>query len=371
MTYRMPGHLRLLKATLTALVATAGVTVLYVVFWFSVAGMLRDDVTAWAEDRRAKGETVEYANLEMSGFPLWLRATMTSPAYAPRPNRGAWRWQGRTLVAEARPWEWNRITVKVPGAHSLTLPAKGTPVTYQGSARRLEADLAFAGGQPRRVDLRLEQVTLTPEDAGPAFSIEQATLSGHRKADKGAKDGAVSFELRVDGSGLVLPLDAAKMPLGTSVRDIALEADLTGPFPERFDHEALTGWRDAGGTLEVRRLTAAYGPLDLSTNGTLALDEAMQPVGAFTARAQGFFETLDLLAKRGLVRSRDAVTAKLVLSALAKRPEKGGRPSLSVPLTLQNRRLHAGPVPLVTFDPVEWPGTPPSGPKAERKVPRT
>jgi len=85
----------------------------------------------------------------------------------------------------------------------------------------------------------------------------------------------------------------------------------------------------------------------------VALDAAMQPIGAFTARIEGFFETVDALRENGIIRPRDAVTAKMVLGVLAKRNE-AGRLSLAVPLTLQDRRLYAGPVPLIEVPPVSW-----------------
>ncbi len=63
---------------------------------------------------------------------------------------------------------------------------------------------------------------------------------------------------------------------------------------------------------------------------------------------------MDALRKRGLVRSRDAVTAKLVLGALARTPEGGGPPTLNLAITVQDRTLFAGPVPLARFPAIPW-----------------
>jgi len=87
----------------------------------------------------------------------------------------------------------------------------------------------------------------------------------------------------------------------------------------------------------------------------LALDADLQPIGAFTTRIEGFFETVNALHEKGLIRSQDAVTAKMVLGVLSKRND-AGRISLTVPLTVQERRLYVGPVPLAVIPPVRWQG---------------
>ena len=117
---------------------------------------------------------------------------------------------------------------------------------------------------------------------------------------------------------------------------------------------SLEDWRDGGGTIEIKQLDIGHGPLNIKTDGTIALDGTLQPIGALTARIQGFFEAVDALQKLGVVQPRDAITAKMVLGVLARKPQGGGRASLNLALTVQERRLYAGPVPLITIPRVIW-----------------
>jgi hypothetical protein len=87
----------------------------------------------------------------------------------------------------------------------------------------------------------------------------------------------------------------------------------------------------------------------------MALDGDMQPIGALTARIGGFFETIDALRAKGMLGAREAVTAKLVLGVLSKRPAGGGARILTVPLSLQHRTLYAGPVALGRVPRLAWP----------------
>ena len=82
--------------------------------------------------------------------------------------------------------------------------------------------------------------------------------------------------------------------------------------------------------------------------------ETMQPIGAFTASISGFNDAVDALVEAGAARPQDGALAKVVLGVLAKTPPGGGPKVVSLPLSLQDRRLSVGPVPLVTFKRIEW-----------------
>jgi hypothetical protein len=117
----------------------------------------------------------------------------------------------------------------------------------------------------------------------------------------------------------------------------------------------LSAWRDAGGALDVKEFDLDWPPIAVSGNGTLALDNGLQPMGAFTLKFRGFFEALDGLAAEGMVTRDQAGTARLVLGLLAKRPPEGGPPELTAPFTAQDRQLAVGPLKLMEIPAVTWP----------------
>jgi hypothetical protein len=97
-----------------------------------------------------------------------------------------------------------------------------------------------------------------------------------------------------------------------------------------------------------------HGPLKINTNGTLALDGKLQPIGALTANLEGFFETIDALKRLGVVKARNAITAKVVLGVLSRAPSGGGPAILNLALTAQNRYLYLGPVRLLELPEIKW-----------------
>ncbi|MEE8393947.1 MAG: DUF2125 domain-containing protein, partial [Rhodospirillales bacterium] len=177
-----------------------------------------------------------------------------------------------------------------------------------------------------------------------------------------------TFDLRFDGEGMTVPRDMG-LPLGHVFESLSFEAGVLGPVQPGSWPATLAAWRDLGGTVEVRELRAVYGPMTIKASGTMAVDAEVQPIGAFTAKVRGFFETIDVLKRHDLIGGADAMAAKLLLGVMSRRPEGGGPPALNLAITIQDQKLFAGPVKLADIPAVKWGASdrtdgPASGPQA-------
>ncbi len=310
------------------------VAALYAGYWYYIAGQVQDGIAEWADMRRAEGVDVSYGRLAISGFPFRLVAKITNPTIAQ-----SWSWKGPRLVLSVRPWRLKRIKFRAPGLHQLTIRGED----YFIVADTLHGKVRFQQGGPARINI---------------FVTDRVVRNG---ADEDVGE-VKTAEVEVDRSGLALKVHAygitgpsEQIPgLGRKTQRLGIEAEATGDFPDigqgiPVNGETMSSWRDSGGTIEVRRLDLDHGPLKTSSAGTLALDQAMQPIGSFTVKAQGHMETLDRFRDAGLIKANDHGLVRLVLTALSKED------SLKVPLTIQNRRLYVGPVALAKLPLVQWP----------------
>ena len=345
--------MRALKRGLTALVVLAALSIAYVVFWFFMAGELRDGVVRWSEARRAEGYTVLFSRLRISGFPFVLRLDLERPGLGAPDGGIPWTWEGGRALAEMRPWNLRRVEIDLSGAHTLGLVVAGRPVTYTGTAGGLAGVLVMAGAWPSSAELHIEDLDLSTADGAERVVVKRADLAARRTAGKTSDDPGSTLDVRLRAEDVRVP-ERLSLPLGNHLARLTVSAGVFGPIPAGPWPQSLATWRDEGGTVEVEHLGITYGPLSGQATGTVALDGDMQPIGAFTAKVQGFRQTVDALRKRGLVRSRDAVTANLVLGALARTPEGGGPPTLNLAITVQERTLFAGPVPLARLPAVDW-----------------
>ena len=332
--------------------------------WWIVAGELQNGISAWVEERRAAGWTIGHSAPTIGGYPMRVLATIGDPDIAvPGADPGdpaRWRWQGTSLRIALQPWKPREISFSFAGRHRVHAnhgerreifvatvgSANGRAhLTSDGRVERILVDVgaveASRPGAPER--LRLGQLGLTllmPEHSNEAVA---------KPEDEEPAGPIVS----VTATNVVLPKEA-RYPLGRTVRRIAIDAKLIGGLaPAPTLAQTLATWRDAGGTLEVRRLDVVWGKFDLSGEGTVALDGALQPIVAMTARVKGYRETVDALVETGYVRGRDALATKLVLGFVA-RATPGGNSQLTVPITLQNGILSAGPARLLRVPAIDW-----------------
>jgi len=84
-------------------------------------------------------------------------------------------------------------------------------------------------------------------------------------------------------------------------------------------------------------------------DGTLTLDEAMRPLGAFGTRLRGLSEFIDQLVRAGLINSRTASAVKISVGLLAARDASG---VLAVPVSAQFGKLSVGPVVVADLPPL-------------------
>ena len=349
LSYRPPAAERTVKIGLIVCAAAAGLAVVWVVAWFTMASNMRSATLDWVEARRAEGLTVRYTKFEIGGFPFMLRATIDAPGLGRPATQAPWAWQGERLIMLARPWTPWRLRLDLAGAHTVRF----RPGTYTGAAGTLTLDLVLGGGGPESGRLAIAGLELSTARGVPAIAIERAEIAARRGFPAPEDYRAPTLDIDLTAHGLMLPQDL-DLPLGRTIGALRLQAGVRGAVAAGAWPAALAKWRDNGGTVEVARLGLTYGPLDVRANGTMALDGDMQPIGAFTAQVQGFFPLVDGLREKGLVGARDAVTAKVVLGVLAKKPADGGPPTLNLPLTVQDRKIYAGPLALAEVPVIPW-----------------
>ena len=142
--------------------------------------------------------------------------------------------------------------------------------------------------------------------------------------------------------------------LGPDISRLSFRTELFGDPPQDITPGALAVWRDLGGVIEIRHLSMDYGVLRLQTEGTMALDGELQPVGSLTAKIEGYAEILNAMKASDMISGGEALGARIVLGALSKDDPATGVPGISIPLMIQQQTLHAGPIALMKLPTIKW-----------------
>ncbi len=354
------GRRRILRLGISLAAAAATLAA----FWFIGAGLIRDNIEGWADEWRADGNAFSYRSLEITGFPILFHARMIDPVIGGAEGAAPWEWRAPALQARLLPWQTRRIDgIDLAGRHLVSFTSAGAPVRLTVDAARALGSLEFG---PETITAILDAAGLTALNEGNAERIEIATATVRadlsRRPDPDHLTPVIILGLNLGGVILPPRLTGARQrkganagPLGPRIQALAFKGAVMGPISPAYDTEAFATWRDDGGTVEIEKFSLHWGPLRLSANGTLALDEKMQPMGALKATIAGFAETLDALVAARAMKKKKARTAKFFLSLLAKSPAPDAPPELTLPLTIQKQTLSVGPVPLAKIPPIHWP----------------
>ena len=334
---------RRLPVTLLVLITLAGVT--YSAWWYWLANEARTQFDTWVEGEQAQGRNVSFENFTVSGFPgpLAIHTEALRIDHVP----GGWTLSMPKVEVAITPWQINVLTGRIQSPANLAVRTGPATGTYQlqmaGNTFRAVVDRAAS------LDLGFEGIDIQNLATGETLRADtlNATLT------RGSVP--IYATLDLDAGGITLP-ETLNAALGNQVKSLQLRIDASGAqLPSGLNAQSLDAWRVNGGAFDVTNLAIIHGPLGMRGAGALALDGAMQPVGAFTAKITGYAAAIDALSRVNAIPPGNAAIAKIVLGAMAKVPDGGGPKTIELPLTVQDRHLSVGPVQLMRLPRVIWP----------------
>jgi len=338
---------------IAAVVLLAVLIAAYGAYWRYVAQQLEIGVVAWAEQQRALGNQVAFAWDGIGGFPFRFSATFRDPAILWHTPRGDVAWKGAALDASMAPWNLRAIAIRSAGRHDASVRMVGDASDWRLSTTGFEGNVTLHdSGALQGINVALQQPDATLAD-GTTLSGERASFLLDLPATPPADFNAPLGRVALDVKRLALPA-GTRLLTEDPVDSLTVDATVKGPVPPTPLKDALAAWRDAGGVVELHNFGFAQGPLAVSGNATLALDANLQPEGAGTVTTSGLSSALEILIKDGLIPPDRALAARATVRALEK-PGADGRPQATLGLSLQNRTVSFGPVPLAKLQRIEWP----------------
>ncbi|MBM3491067.1 MAG: DUF2125 domain-containing protein [Alphaproteobacteria bacterium] len=329
---------RLLLAGVALLVAG------YCGYWFLAAAWLRQGIETWCAGERAAGAAVDYQRLQVGGFPFRLIATLEAPRYAEPGTPAGFSWQADRLVGYLQPWNFRHALVALDGNHRLSFNQGGLTRRIEIAVRQgLASYQGTTGGRLERLSIAVDELAMDDRLVSGEWRAQHAEW--HLRPSPPGRPAGWDAALTLRNAQAAL---LAGLPLGPDLSAVELDATLSGDLPRAPFPIAVAAWRDAGGTLELRKLTIAWGDLKVESQGTLALDPETRPIGALTARIHNHERLLELAQGAGQLTPPQASAARLALGLLAS--ANGG--VLSVPVRLQDGFVRLGPAALGRLSPL-------------------
>lgn len=161
--------------------------------------------------------------------------------------------------------------------------------------------------------------------------------------------------------GIIGWVDGDREPVALDY--LSITARGTWHVPSSTDEAAIRAWRDAGGKLDIIDSFVMYEDMELRAEGTLSLDDALQPEGTLTSRTKGYAAFIQKLTEDGRIKPIAGIALLAALNNFAQ-PDpdtQDGEMVAELPVTIRDRGLYVGPVLLETLPAIVWDnGNPPA-----------
>lgn len=348
-------------------VSAITIAIVVTVAWFVLVQQTRSSINQWADLQRANGNDITWQSLSFSGYPLRIDAHIDTPQVSFRHGGRQTNWKPSFLTFKFSSITPNAIDFDSPGAHDLKVTFDDETLAALIEAETLEGQALFPAGDYQRIEQLVGEFTgvrVTQSGQAEPITVKQGNFDIMLGAASPIDPQAVhpsgdSLALDLTTRDIVVPPNlirgSALEVLGPTVEAFSTEIQIKGALDTRTaDVEALTAWRDGGGTVEVASIELQWNTLRITANGTLALDGELQPVGSFATRIAGLEDFITAMETGGVLSPSDASIARITLAVLTRASDDGGPPRAEIPITLQDRIVRLGPVALIQLPPIVW-----------------
>jgi hypothetical protein len=291
----------------------------------------------WLAERRAEGWRAEAGAVTLAGYPL--RFEMTVEGLALADPRSGLSWSAPAFRLDAFSWNPTALTAIWPDRQVIDTPDERIEITAAG----MEASLALIPGAA--LTLSHGEAAL----AGLALSSSagwQARFAGARLSASRSEAKENHYDLAFEASRVEPPAPALAIidPKGRLPPTIDLLAlDATLGFDAPWDRFAIERRRPQPTALDLRRLKASWGQLDLEASGALEVDAEGIPSGELQVRLENWREMVEIGVAAGLIPEDVAgnLESGFELLATDQDPE-----TVELPLGFHLGFVTLGPVPL-------------------------
>jgi hypothetical protein len=317
-----------------------GVSVLWGGYWFVGASGLKSGVSGWLEARRDQGWQAEWSDITVQGFPNRFDTTLSDLALAD-PETG-WAWQAPFFQLLALSYKPNHVIVVWPDTQTLQTPLE--TLTLTGSKSQGSVVLAA------NTALTLERTSLVFDDLEIASDLGWSMGAEQLRLATEPGIAANSHRIGIEAIRLRLPvaLPAALGGLSGTQHPpeqfASLSGDATVAFSAPWDRFAIEVARPQPTRVDIRKLSATWGQLNLSLAGGFDVDATGSPTGEIVIKARNWREIVDIGAQSGAI-PETLLPSLIRVLELAQR-FSGNAQTLDIPLRFRGGRTFFGPLPI-------------------------
>lgn len=335
----------------------------YSYIWFYAANVIEEKLLAEVAYLRSDYLTIEHGPISIKGYPFHIDIEIQG-LYVTGKNRDdyALSIEG-SLHGTGSLFNPSRIILFTDATAKLVDPKKQSetqsgPVLLSADQTQILFDFGSHAASPDARSAKQIQVFLT-NITSSLSDTEIYRLSfriDRDESDPFLTDYSVDFE-DIDFKDRLIP------SLPSRIEHVHVDVSAKGKMMTELPlDEFILKWYETEGMLDVSKVIVEWGSIKIVGNGTISLDESLQPIASFGTEFNGLQETLDIMTNQNLINS---LVKNLVLLQLEPfketrlRADGNGQEiyhkiSLSVQSNGEDNDFIIGSIPIFRFPHINW-----------------
>ena len=228
----------------------------YPAYWLYAASLSESLLQNWIEEQRSNGFTVNHRPVERSGFPLVIRLTL--PALEASNAEMGFSWRSEKLQLELQPWDLRRLRLDALGPQQVQFKPSQDIANFTANTTGFSGVAVIGNsGALTALSIVLKEVRLTESEQGQLMQSGRI-LADIRRPEKPIAHTEPAFEISLAAEHINTATVKAPI-LGDTIANIRVKAEFLGPLDGDTLINAVSSWRQSGGTVEVHWLNLIWG----------------------------------------------------------------------------------------------------------------
>lgn len=349
-----PGSMKLIDFIkrnhyLAGIILILGVVSVGWLIWFAGATKYQSEVDRWIAVGRSEGYEISFDKREQFGFPKHTVLRFSNVRWK---NTNGITFKAGDLDISAELWQTRNFLAKFKDQVEIDVPLEdGSLLILAGQGGSANVTLADDGTwQTSAIDMRAASVGRTPDYL---FMAQVINLSASRPAQTPKSSKEAGLTLSVYAEDLALP-PAMSRTFGPKISQLAIDLRLMGAVPDFRKKESVMEWNRGFGVVDFDKFDLNWGPLLMTSKGTMGFDDDLEPEGAFAAQIAHTDEVLAALAKEGYIAESQSGMLSSSMKIFAKPVKVHNEDGVEVPVAVQLGGFFLGPVKIFSFPPIGW-----------------
>ncbi|HMO28401.1 DUF2125 domain-containing protein [Enterovirga sp.] len=300
--------------------------------WFVIRGRVASGLDEWIAQEAGAGRRWTCADRTIGGYPFRIEIRCSDFTVDKPDGRTS---LGRLLVV-SQVYRPRHVIAEASGPLRVT----GGDLEAEGSWKLLQASVIMAPGGFDLASLVAEEPVVKIRDPwGITVDLSSRHFEGHVRPQPGDR---TAVDVATSSEGAVIP-GLGELIGGSERADIILEMSVTKAheLPTQPLLRKLEGWREAGGSVALTKLSVKKGTARLEGTGTFAIDAGHRPEGQLDLRAEGLGGFLGQFAA-----GTGGLLGAILGGGRAEPAASEGALRRLPPLRMQDGRVLVGPVPV-------------------------